>query len=161
MGCLRANLGASWSQLGGFWCQLGGLGGNLTGLCGCCKKVAKTLSFYRFVKDRRVMLEGLGGQVGGLEASWRHLGGILEAFGGSWKLLEASWRLLDPSWRLLGPSQTSEPRKYRFSLVFQAPGPNPIQKPRKLLTAKRYPDICRYVYLYLYINAYMDYGLRC
>ena len=24
------------------------------------------------------MLEGLGGQVGGLEASWRHLGGILE-----------------------------------------------------------------------------------
>ena len=50
------------------------------------------------------MLEGLGGQVEGLEASWNHLGGILEA---SWKLLEAlggSWRHLGGSSRLLGAS---------------------------------------------------------
>ena len=47
------------------------------------KTFKKTLGFYRFFEDRRVMLEGLGGQVGDLEASWRHLGGILEALGGS------------------------------------------------------------------------------
>ena len=34
------------------------------------------------------MLEGLGGQVGGLEASWRHLGG-------SWRLLEALGGILE------------------------------------------------------------------
>ena len=61
------------------------------------------------------MLEGLGGQVGGLEASWRHLGGswrllealggILEALGGILEdlggILEASWRILGGSWRIL------------------------------------------------------------
>ena len=30
-----------------------------------------------------------------LEASWKHLGSILEALGGSWKLLEALGRLLE------------------------------------------------------------------
>ena len=52
-----------------------------------------------------------------LDRSWRHLGSILEALGGSWRflealgsilealggILEASWRLLEPSWRLLRP----------------------------------------------------------
>ena len=60
-------------------------------------------------------MEGLGGQVGGLEASWRHLGGswrllealggILEALGGILEdlggILEASWRILGGSWRIL------------------------------------------------------------
>ena len=34
-----------------------------------------------------------------LEASWRRLGGVLEALEG---VLEASWRLLKASWRRLG-----------------------------------------------------------
>ena len=38
-------------------------------------KTLKNLGFYSLFEDRRVMLEGLGGQVGDLEASWRHLGG--------------------------------------------------------------------------------------
>ena len=48
------------------------------------------------------MLEGLGGQVGGLEASWKHLGRILEALGGSWWHVGGSWKLLEASWRHLG-----------------------------------------------------------
>ena len=62
----------------------------------------KNAGFYKVFADRRVMLEGFGGQVGGLEVPWRHLGGawrlleapggILEALGG---ILEASWRLLE------------------------------------------------------------------
>ena len=54
-----------------------------------------------FFEDRRVRLEALGGQVGGLEASWRlleALGGILEALGG---ILEDLGGILEDLGRIL------------------------------------------------------------
>ena len=63
-----------------------------------------------FFEDRRVMLEGLGGQVGGLEASWRHLGGswrLLEALGG---ILEDLGRILEDFGRILEAKMDSPTR---------------------------------------------------
>ena len=67
-----------------------------------------------FFEDRRVRLEALGGQVGGLEASWRHLGGILDALGGSWRLLEALGSILDALGSILGTFKRLLGRSWRL-----------------------------------------------
>ena len=59
-------------------------------------------------------MEALGGQVGGLEASWRHLGGILDALGGSWRLLEALGSILDALGGILGAFKRLLGRSWRL-----------------------------------------------
>ena len=59
-------------------------------------------------------MEALGGQVGGLEASWKHLGGILDALGGSWRLLEALGSILDALGGILGAFKKLLGRSWRL-----------------------------------------------
>ena len=59
-------------------------------------------------------MEGLGDQLGGLEASWRHLGCILDALGGSWRLLEALGSILDALGSILGAFKKLLGRSWRL-----------------------------------------------